>query len=610
MVRLSSSARLVGPGLGLVLLFAASAFAFGADSVAASLVISALILALVGIGLIAGVIDLPRVSFALAGAYLVFLLIAAWRGWLVSGLGEYASLAAAGAVVLMARSGAVKLEQGRRLWSWTLILGGSLALISILQFSVEPAAWFGQTRPFHTNRLAGPFLSANTAATFFAMIALLALASVCQQWRRIEGPGAKRWVETGLAGLTLPLSVTVLALACVLMSASRAGVLLCLGAGCALLIWDTLRQPLKSGKERRSWTPRLTGLGLGLTALVLLLPLTEVLGVRLERVGNDTATRSLMFSAYWDATGYAALFGHGLGGFRFINDLVADAHTAPTLVRQSAAHNVYLQWLLQAGWLGALVMFGTVAGMIASIWAGLARRRRGRTELRAVLAVTVLVAAHGLVDFALEIPGVLWLFAWMLGLGLGFARSEREAAASRPAPAWRFLAVQFGFGLLALAVVFGWNGINHARAGQVMGLDEAGLARIAETSHARPGFLARRQALADRALQLGIEPELAASLYEDVLAAEPRDGDNWARLAYARFLAGENAAGVDAALAQSYWRKPYANAAFRRWRLAFASQVWRQLSPSTRAAVLRELRLEPEARRARWMEALVRATPD
>ena len=604
MLRLRPTARLICPGLGLILIFLACAFAFGADTAAASLIVSALILAIAGLGFIAGVIELPRAGLAIATIYLGFLLLAGWRGWLVSGLGEYASLGAAGVIVLMARSGATKLDQGRRLWSLTLILGGGLALISVLQFSAEPAAWFGQTRPFHTNRLAGPFLSANTAATFFAMVALLALAPLAQRWRRIEGPGAKRWVETGLAGLALPLIVSVLAFACVLMSASRAGVLLCLGAGCGLLVWDTLRQPLKPARGRRSWTPRLAGLSLAVTVLVLLLPLTDLLGIRLERVGSDTATRSLMFSAYWDATGYGLLFGQGLGGFRFINELIADAHTAPTLVRQSAAHNVYLQWLLQAGWLGALAMFGTMAGLIASIGAGLATRRRGRTELRAVLAVTGLVAIHGLVDFALEIPGVMWLFAWIVGLGLGFARSERKAAASRPSLVWRFITVQFGFGLLALAVVFGWNGINHARAGSIMGMDQAALMRVAETAQVRPGPLARRQALADRALQLGIEPVMAASLYEDVLAAEPRDGDNWARLAYARYLAGEDASTVEAALAQSYWRKPYANATFRRWRLAFASQAWRQLSSSTRAAVMRELRLEPEARRARWMEEL------
>ena len=87
-----------------------------------------------------------------------------------------------------------------------------------------------------------------------------------------------------------------------------------------------------------------------------------------------------------------------------------------------AAHNVFLQWLVQQGVVGLLAMtfvFGVIFYPIIRSLA--APSKKPRNFLRLSIAVTFLVFAHGVVDYALEIPSVMWTYAYILGLASGYA---------------------------------------------------------------------------------------------------------------------------------------------------------------------------------------------
>lgn len=142
---------------------------------------------------------------------------------------------------------------------------------------------------------------------------------------------------------------------------------------------------------------------------------------------------------------------------------------------------------------------------------------------------------------------------------------------------------------LALAALSGWRAHDaFSAAGLVAGQEEAWAARA--TGDPQPfASPLRLSALADRALRADPpEPDLAAAALERALAAEPRDGEAWARLAHARLIAGAPEESVVLALEASYARMPVAKRDFRRWRLQLAASAWTTLPAPLRTQVLAE----------------------
>jgi O-antigen ligase len=138
-------------------------------------------------------------------------------------------------------------------------------------------------------------------------------------------------------------------------------------------------------------------------------------------IADADVTRQSSLSSYFDAIWYQPLFGHGLGGFQFVNDFVAGNGDADLLQGQGAAHNVYLQWMIQAGLVGATAMFGAMLVIVFRLLRGLRRRQRQRSMIRTAIVIVVFVGLHGLVDYGLEIPFISWWLAWLLGISVGTA---------------------------------------------------------------------------------------------------------------------------------------------------------------------------------------------
>lgn len=106
-------------------------------------------------------------------------------------------------------------------------------------------------------------------------------------------------------------------------------------------------------------------------------------------------------------------------------------------------------------------------------------------------------------------------------------------------------------------------------------------------------------AVGERALRVeNYDPAFAVDAFERALQLEDRDGENWARLAYARFMAGDSPLSVSTALGRSYQRMPIGQWQFRRWRLAMVEATWNELPVSVRAQAVTEAEQQPEG----WLE--------
>lgn len=309
-------------------------------------------------------------------------------------------------------------DRAKSLLRWLLLLGLFYSLWAFIDHVTSPNWLFGAPRLFAPNRLSASLVSPNTAAVFFGSIVLLNLGELEQ---KIQPYGNRSGVNVGLLEVVapsaaLPLISLVAAMTCLILTLSRVGILVTV-ATVALL---TAIASLARLRRRVVISPLLATAAIVIT--VVLASSAMNVGSLEERIGtlnNDMVARNAIFTAHWAAFRGAPLWGYGLGTFAHVNSIVMSHVNVGTLSELGAAHNVYLQWLEQAGLLGAVSMF-TCAGLVSLQIARLAVGRQDqRSGNLAILGVLLLMLAQGAMDFALEVPAVGTFASLLLGIAYG-----------------------------------------------------------------------------------------------------------------------------------------------------------------------------------------------
>jgi O-antigen ligase len=329
-------------------------------------------------------------------------------------------------------------DDGLKATVWALLLVGSAyAAWALIDHAVNPTTLFGAPRHFTADRLSASFGSANTAATLFGSLALLALADLVRSHDRVRphGPFHPSHLERLASGLVRPLLALSTATACLLLTQSRLGVGIAIGLALALLGALAMTR----SRRTRILAPALGagGIAVGLACAVL----AQSLGPLEQRMGllkAETLERAQVFAAHWGAFLTAPWSGYGLGSFARINALVMNSANAAALAPIGAAHNVYIQWLEEGGLLGAGWMFATVAVAGFQLASNIVRRRRPRALLLAIAAVLLLFLIHGAADYALQVPSMALFLSLLLGLGAAPTPDIGPwQGVERPAPAAR-----------------------------------------------------------------------------------------------------------------------------------------------------------------------------
>jgi len=591
--------RLLFPaGLCLALL-AGAALYFGADIPAAKAIFSCALITLAALAALFSRTFRPPAAVWTGLAVLSgFALVQALMGWMDTAAPEFAALAAGGAVWLLARGSSLEPDTGVRLWRASLAAGLLIAVWAFLDFTLEPRAGSAA-------RLSAGFLSANTAATFFGMIALMGLAELLGRIRR--GFGTMAAFNRHAMGLGLSLVCVVLPATCLVLTASRAGILFGALSAFALVGWHVLAWTRQGGASQRS-----AGLGVaGLIAALVIGGLVWTVSgeMAVSRFGRSMGenARAEMFAAYWDAVSLAPWLGHGLGSFVFTNDLITTSQTIDSLGATHAAHNVFLQWLLQAGWSGAIAMWAAAAWLVAQVARGFSHRRRQRGYLRAVICISAFVILHGLTDFGLEVPGVMWWWAWVLGIGAGMAaagQGARKRQYSAPGRLELPSRLAFVLAMFAVAGLVGWQGHLRVEANLAHTLSPEALTAIAQRNSLPPSAYLR-DAYAARAIDSDIaDLDFAGRASRAAIEREPRLVAAWNRLVWLDLAQnGRLTENGQDALAQSLYLNPYGDQDIMRWRLQIAAAAWDDLGELNR----REIRSQLHAAAAedrRWLQRL------
>jgi O-antigen ligase len=295
------------------------------------------------------------------------------------------------------------------------------ALYGLMALILTPNMLLWAPKLAYPGSLTATFVNHNTAATFIGSGVILWFCSAClalQSFRSVSlrllllipsnEDVAFKVILRSAAGLTCFFAL--------LLTGSRGG-LICSCLGLLVAISLMVANRLKP----RFWY-----------ALVSVIATLTVTGLWLSRTGR-IGSQGLFDEARWSVYGFCIeairqrpLLGAGLGTFA---DLFPSLRTADfsSWGVWDFAHSTILEIAVEMGIpVAAMVVMAAVASLIVLVQAAVRSKDRSLSSLSAITGIAVLGYLHSLIDFSLQIPGYLVLFAILLGCGLARATGSVE----------------------------------------------------------------------------------------------------------------------------------------------------------------------------------------
>ena len=303
------------------------------------------------------------------------------------------------------------------IWSWLLF--AVLALVGhITNYTGDPM----QSGAYDATRLRAGFISPNTTATLLSMAALFCLGKLLYAVNHASSDVKSRqeFVDYIFRASMTTIVALALTLSCLWLTGSRFVTFLCM-LGAVYLVEAEYRT-YRGGRLRLNRTKKIVR-ALIYSVLLIAAVVALVLDLMADRAieaTSDAPSKLDLFGLYWSAWLEKPWFGHGLGSFNRVNDGLMTLQNVGTTGTLGAAHNIVLQWLIQQGIVGTALMFGLVGVIHAQFFRAIHKStRRSKTFLRVSLCVSGLVILHSMLDYALEIPSIMWTYAFVLGLAHG-----------------------------------------------------------------------------------------------------------------------------------------------------------------------------------------------
>lgn len=262
----------------------------------------------------------------------------------------------------------------------------------------------------------GTFVNRNSYGTFLAIGFVLGLGLTLRAAlnRRSASGQRLRRADEKFVGVGIHLVGTALILAALLTSQSRMGLAAAMAGGAALLVTALLKTSLARKRA---------GLLITLAFLIAAgLAFFVYGGGTLDRLGSaesDADVRQQLYSQVVQLIQRHWLWGTGAGTFEVVYPLFHRWPVSPDLIWDKA-HNTYLTLWSELG-----LIFGTIPMVIFATIAArlilLTKQRRDDWWLPTMsLSALVVVGVHSLVDFSMEIQGVVLMLLFVVGVGLDF----------------------------------------------------------------------------------------------------------------------------------------------------------------------------------------------
>ena len=293
--------------------------------------------------------------------------------------------------------------------------------LGIMFAGTERILWLDKAA--YPNVATGTFVNPNSFGAYCG-IGLLCAAAVLmsrhhEDWAgRVGRAEYLRFLLAEFMPRNILLLVALLLLAnSMLLSLSRGAVA---STALALLALFTLLA-LRRGISFRHTLPRL--IGAMLAGVMLLFLAGQGLERRLWEAGSDLEGRAEIYAQTLMAIREAPIRGTGLGTFEAVYRSHRTAAIRPGVLM---AHNDYLELVLELGIPAAALLFFSIALLAGGCARGVWRRQRNFEFSAVGTAACILVGAHSLVDFSLQIPAVAVTFSLVLGIAVTQAIPEKS----------------------------------------------------------------------------------------------------------------------------------------------------------------------------------------
>lgn len=305
-----------------------------------------------------------------------------------------------------------------------VIAGGAYAAYGLVVYGFGNKTILWLDKWAYPLDLTSTFVNRNNFATYMGICILVTTIQIVRafrnvidfrgSWRdqvqtRVEFFSARAWII-----VCLFLQMTAL-----FLTHSRAGVLSTLIGGAALLV----ALAASSYRLRSSWKSWMTAP----IVIVILAFLISGAGLvsRLTEANVAGDSRVAIFRATLQAIGDHPLTGTGLGSFQSIFPYYRPLAANAGLV--NAAHDDYLETILDLGIPAASALFAAVAWLFGLCVHGIFRRRRDGIYPCLGIAASILVGCHSIVDFSLQVPAVAIAYVAILAVGVAQSRSQHAS---------------------------------------------------------------------------------------------------------------------------------------------------------------------------------------
>lgn len=348
-----------------------------------------------------------------------------WRAFSVSPHMTLAGLLAMlPPVLLFALTSVLDAKAQRRLFIIIVIAALACALLGTFQVASGGRAFYlyGEV---HSPWVTGFFANRNAAADFFLIGSLAAtsllLAPADGARGKVASPRRKNLAAT--------LVIVAVLLVATIFTGSRMGIALIL---LALILQAALVLPHFGPVRGRAAIVVVTATALAVAAIFLALRGNAEIAAVAARFGATTDFRAELWQDTWFATGRFWPWGAGIG--TFVTVFLAGERLEvldPTMPNR--AHNDYLEFMLEAGVAGMVILAAITAILFRAGWRNWKLHPRRRPLLVFAAGTLAIIALHSLVDYPLRNMALSSLAAVAAGLLVG--RKTSNAAPVLPGAA-------------------------------------------------------------------------------------------------------------------------------------------------------------------------------
>lgn len=590
------------PALSALSLIILSLFLFGADTRIASLITSALILIITCIAQFIARDFRPTpwtVLFILIWAILLVVHLATNK--VSDGIHEYIMIFAGGCVFWIGRYASLSARRRGRIFRILALICFTFGFLAFLQHVGAPETVLGEMKIYHQTRLSGPFLSANTFSTFAAALILFLFYYLLRPSRRSARDGDGHAPSFLSLLLSKPIALSALAFLSVdlILAASRAG----LGAFClAAIVFFSALAILSPRLGASTGSKSVYFFGIVCLVVLLFSGMLWLSGSGLESRlsapdGSSLHYRQVIADVSWQIGSKAPLTGHGLESFNDEKATFATAENNKILISQNAAHNLFLQWFVQAGWPGLICIGLVFVIFFVRAWCSRVNQSAAMTAFQ--FGFLTLLLTHSLFDYGLEIPSVFLLTAFFLGITSAKPQSHAEFRSQKPLGHHRFVATVsrwapatvffvLSASLLALSLISAQYTVETRNLKTSASSVELTSTSVANRPLAPPSYysgLASAMAEADPP-----RFDLAIEATHLSLAKGDRKPNNLMRLAFIDAMTHSTLTPEGlSAIQKSYDLSPYGPVEDMKWRLQFGDTLWESLPETLKRATLTQV---------------------